>query len=64
MPEIEIHDVELLKKLTRQAERLAQPHNTANIHWRKAYSQIASGTALLWRLIEQSSGNGGAPVPK
>lgn len=51
---MEIHDVELLKTLTRQAEAQLPEHITAHPHWRAAYQQIARGTALLWRLIEQS----------
>lgn len=50
----EIHDVALLKRLTKQAEYNSQPHLTDNKHWQLAYSQIAKGTALLWRLLEQS----------
>ena len=50
----EIHDVKLLKKLARQAEAKLPDHMTANPHYKAAYQQIARGTSLLWRLLEQS----------
>jgi hypothetical protein len=54
----EIHNVTLLKQLAKQAEQLNQPHLTSNPHWQKAYSQLAHGASLLWRLLEQSGPSG------
>lgn len=52
-----INDINLLKMLAKQAEELAQPHMTQNPHWVSAYKQLARGSALLWRLLEQSGPN-------
>jgi hypothetical protein len=49
----EIHNIDLLKKLASQAEKLSQSHMTENPYWRNAYKLIALGTSLLWRLLDQ-----------
>jgi hypothetical protein len=54
----EIHDIYLLKRLAKAAEHFSQGHMIDNPHYKAAYNQIAKGTALLWRLIEQSGPTG------
>lgn len=61
MPELEIHDVVLLKKLARQAERLLA--SSSHPVQQKAYARIAEGTNLLWRLLDQN-GSGGKTILK
>lgn len=62
--EQEIHDIALLKRLTKEAEELTEKTLDGNPHWHKAYKQIAAGTGLLWRLIEQAGNGGGKPVKR
>lgn len=52
----ELHNITLLKKLSAQAGKLANPETTKAPHLRAAYEHIARGTGLLWRLIEQGGG--------
>jgi hypothetical protein len=53
----ELENVEFLKKLAREAEKLGSPHLCPNEFWASAYKQIARGAGLLWRLLEQSGNN-------
>jgi hypothetical protein len=57
-----LENIQLLKKLTKEAEEKA--NSTRDIYYQTAYKSIASGTALLWRLIDQDRGSqdSGTPV--
>lgn len=59
---MEINDIALLKRLAKQAEEKKNDSSLPNEEFRRAYARIAEGSALLWRLIEQSGSSGGKPA--
>ncbi len=50
----ELQNIQFLKSLAKEAQKLSIAPNVHNAEWQKAYKFIAQGSALLWRLIEQS----------
>lgn len=58
----EIHDINTLKKLAKQAEM--RRAKTNNQHYLLAYSQIAAGCGLLWRLLDQGTDDGRGQLVK
>jgi hypothetical protein len=52
----ELRNIDFLKKLAKESGELAKEDVTPNEYWRGAYKQLARGSSLLWRLLEQQGG--------